>query len=145
LIRTVLLAALLAVAANASAMEMTDLTKCRATTDVTARAECYDRIVDAAVKRGEKSVAQPPSQAFNTKPEPAPAQKSVELAKATRAGSGRLILATTEGEVWAQSEGDGPPKVPAAGAQMTIRKGAMGGFFCALDKYTSFRCTLRKD
>ncbi len=122
---------------------MTDFTKCRAVTDVPARAECYDRIVDAAVKQGEKTVAQP--KPFISKPAPAPTQKTVELTEAKRAGSGRLIMATTEGEVWTQTEGEGPPKVPAAGSSMTIRKGAMGGFFCAVDKYTSFRCSLRTD
>ncbi len=141
LIRTVLLAALFAATADASAVEMTDLTKCRAVTDVPARAECYDSIVDTAVKQGKKTIEQPVA----SKPAPPPKEKTVALSKATRAGTGRLILVTTEGEVWSQTEGEPLPKVPEAGASMTIKRGAMGGSFCSLDSHASFRCSLRNN
>jgi hypothetical protein len=140
---TVLLigAGLLAPLADAQAIEVNDLSRCRAVAGVAERAACYDRIVDDAVSKGETSTARaaPPPAASKF----APQIKTVALTKATRAASGRAVLVTSEGETWLQTEGEAPVKLPEAGAQITIRKGAMGGFFCLLDRYTSVRCTQR--
>lgn len=132
---------------DASAVDVDELSKCRKVTEVAARAECYDKLVDAAVSRGEKGGPQPaPAQApFISRPAPAPTQKTVEISKTTRGNSGRLNLLTTENEIWVQSDGEPLPKDPAPGSSMIIRKGSMGGFFCSLDKHTSFRCQIRRN
>ena len=128
------------IVSDAHAIEFDELTKCRAVTDVAARAACYDKLVDGAVSTAATS---PRPVTSPSRPAPVPEERSVQISKVSVGANNRLVLVTTDGEIWAQVEGQLPPKDPAPGASMTIHRGSLGGFFCELDSHTSFRCKLR--
>jgi hypothetical protein len=78
-------------------------------------------------------------------PDPAspemPDRVEVELASVSKAADGRLLVTTTDGAVWRQTESVTIPKPPVAGDRMTIRKGALGGYRCTLvSTRLTYRC-----
>lgn len=52
----------------------------------------------------------------------------------------RLLLVTTDGAVWQQTDNDTVAPLPRAGQTMTVTKGSIDGFFCRFDKRTKVRC-----
>jgi hypothetical protein len=52
----------------------------------------------------------------------------------------RLLLVTTEGAVWQQTDNDTVAPLPKPGQTMTVEKGHIDGFFCRFDKRTKVRC-----
>ena len=68
------------------------------------------------------------------------AQVEVTLASVHQGGDGKLVLTTTEGAVWRQSESDAVRPQPVQGQTMTIVKGSLGGFLCKSSRYVAFRC-----
>jgi hypothetical protein len=65
----------------------------------------------------------------------------VQLASVQKPADGKLVLTTSEGAVWRQSESADMPQPPAAGDRMTIRKGALASYRCSFPATRlTFRC-----
>ena len=52
----------------------------------------------------------------------------------------RLLLITTEGGVWQQTDSETVSPTPKPGETMTIIRGKIGGYFCQFDRVTRVRC-----
>jgi len=52
----------------------------------------------------------------------------------------RLLLVTTDGGIWEQTDSDTIAPLPKPGQSMEIRKNAFGGFLCIFDKHQGARC-----
>ncbi len=52
----------------------------------------------------------------------------------------RLLIVTSEGAIWEQTDNETVAPLPKPGQQMTVLKGAIDGFFCQFDKRTRVRC-----
>ena len=53
----------------------------------------------------------------------------------------RLLLVTTEGAIWLQTDSEPVSPTPKPGEPMTIVRGKIGGYFCQFDRVTRVRCT----
>jgi hypothetical protein len=53
----------------------------------------------------------------------------------------RLLLVTTDGGIWQQTDSETVAPLPRPGQTMTVLKGSISGFFCQFDKRTKVRCT----
>ena len=91
-----------------------------------------------------------PAQVSATAPAPSPAaapakaqddRVEVTLSNVMKAGDGTLVLTTSDGAVWRQSESGVLRPEPAEGRKMTIMKKSFGGFMCVSDKRVAFRCS----
>jgi hypothetical protein len=70
-----------------------------------------------------------------------PDRLEVELTKVDKAVSGRLVVTTTDGAVWLQTESVEMPQPPVAGDHMSIRKGSLGGYRCSVaSTHLTYRC-----
>jgi hypothetical protein len=70
-----------------------------------------------------------------------PDRIEVELAKVEKAVSGKVLVTTTDGTVWLQTETGEMPLPPVAGDRMSIRKGTMGGYRCSVaSTHLTYRC-----
>ena len=56
----------------------------------------------------------------------------------------KLLLFTTDGAIWAQTDTTAVARLPKAGQSMEIERGFMGGYFCNVDKWTKVRCERRR-
>jgi hypothetical protein len=88
--------------------------------------------------------AAPSGDAANGQAAPAPAEKeneiTVELAQvATLRPDNRLLLITTDGQIWEQV-GNDQTIVPKTGDTVRIRRNPFGGYFCDVTKYVAVRC-----
>ncbi len=90
-----------------------------------------------------------PAQVSPAAPAPSPAaapakaqddRVEVTLSSVMKAGHGTLLLTTSDGAVWRQSESEVLRPEPAEGQKMTIIKKSFGGFMCMSDKRVAFRC-----
>lgn len=82
-----------------------------------------------------------PAPAAATAPPAQPDRLEVELAKVEKALDGRLVVTTTDGAVWLQTESVEMPQPPMKGDHMTIRKGSMGGYRCSVTStHLTYRC-----
>jgi hypothetical protein len=64
----------------------------------------------------------------------------VELAQVgTLQPNNRLIMFTTDGAIWEQTDGD-QVVAPRAGDKIRIHKEVFGGYFCDVNKYKTVRC-----
>ncbi len=76
----------------------------------------------------------------------APAKESedeitVELAQvATLQPVGKLLLFTTDGQIWEQTDTDSVSPLPKSGDSIRIHKGRIGGYLCDVNNYKSVRC-----
>lgn len=68
----------------------------------------------------------------------------VTVASSGRTAEGKLMLTTTEGAMWVQTDNLTVDNPPRQGAQMTIVRGRVGGFFCDVTRYQSVRCERRR-
>jgi hypothetical protein len=53
---------------------------------------------------------------------------------------GRLIMTSTDGAVWEQTDGDPVNQRPEPGDTVEVSKGFMGGYLCKLTRWQSVRC-----
>jgi hypothetical protein len=83
--------------------------------------------------------------AASSAPSAQPDRLDVELAKVGKAVNGRMLVTTTDGAVWVQTESVEMPQPPVAGDHMTIRKGSMGGYRCSVvSTNLTYRCARNK-
>ncbi len=66
---------------------------------------------------------------------------TVTLGQVARLHDDKLLLITTEGAIWEQTDQVEVQPGPKEGQSMTIRRGPLGGFFCDVNKWKSVRCT----
>ena len=52
----------------------------------------------------------------------------------------RLLLVTTEGGIWQQTDSETVSPTPKPGETMTVIRGKIGGYFCQFDRVTKVRC-----
>jgi hypothetical protein len=69
-----------------------------------------------------------------------PDRIEVEVASVITSRDGKLVVTTTDGAVWRQTESLTNYRLPAAGERMTIRRGALGGYLCTPSSKLSWRC-----
>ena len=148
--------------------------RCAAISNERARHDCLDDVLrnaglltrqaEATERRrqfGATAPAAPPApSAAPAAPASAPASASVPAAAAPRVeavdrleaaiativkgADGKLVLTTTEGAVWRQTDSDTIPRLPAAGEIVRIRKASFSSFLCELPSHHTFRCTRTK-
>ena len=53
---------------------------------------------------------------------------------------GRLLVFTSDGQIWEQTDGTVLSSEPEEGSTMLIHRNAIGGYFCDANKYQSVRC-----
>lgn len=53
----------------------------------------------------------------------------------------RLLLVTTDGAVWKQTDDEKVSPWPKPGQTIQIERNSFGGYFCRFDKFTKIRCT----
>ena len=88
---------------------------------------------EAQAQRGAAAPAPPPEEPEN--------RVSVTLEQvALIPPLNRLLLVTTEGAIWQQTDSETVAPLPKPGQPMTIIKGSISGFFCEFDKRTKVRC-----
>ena len=122
------------------------MTKCAAIVAADARHACADDVMrragllpvtqDQPVAQAEpataKPIAPPPQKEDN--------QLSITLAAVEQGADGKLVLTTTEGAIWRQSERIVIFPLPQQGQTITITKTSFGGFMCKPTKWVAFRC-----
>jgi len=84
--------------------------------------------------RGAKPAAATPAA------ESAPDRVEVEVASVVKGRDGKLVVTTTDGAVWRQTESLENYRLPAAGERMSIRRGKLGGYLCTPSSKLSWRC-----
>jgi hypothetical protein len=67
-------------------------------------------------------------------------QVRLEIASIGEGAAGQLVISTTDGQVWAQTNGAPPQRQPKPGGFITIKRNIMGGMVCKTDKYSTFDC-----
>ncbi len=75
-----------------------------------------------------------------TAPESPPDRVEIEVASVVKSRDGKLIVTTTDGAVWRQTESLTNYRLPVVGERMTIRRGALGGYLCTPSSKLSWRC-----
>ncbi len=144
------------------------LVRCAQTPDESARLACYDTAMRAAgyapnptavadehrkgfglslPKMGalKRRKQQEGSQSAGAAPPPAPEanpnviEVTVDQVAVTQP-VGRIIIFTTEGQIWQQTDTVTVNSFPKEGDTLTIHKEALGGYFCDANKYQSVRC-----
>ncbi len=63
---------------------------------------------------------------------------------ATIPPAGKLLLFTTDGAIWAQTDSVPVPQTPKPGQTMVIRRNTFGGYFCQFDKWNAVRCARKR-
>jgi hypothetical protein len=132
------------------------MSDCATLSDAAARHSCTDAVLRGAglLDPAVSAAATAPVAAPRAVQEPTPAERDasaaatdteaedteVTLAKAMRRGDGRLVLTASDGVIWRQLYRQGSMPIPRAGASMAVRKGALGGYVCAIARAPSFRC-----
>lgn len=66
------------------------------------------------------------------------------VAFARLSGSRRLVVTTTEGAVWRQTDTGSIRRLPREGESFEVREGALGSYRCTFNDMTTFRCERRK-
>lgn len=70
-----------------------------------------------------------------------PDRLEIQIASVQKAPDGKLLVTTTEGAVWRQTEAVEMPLPPRAGERMTLRRGSLGGYRCSVvSTHLTFRC-----
>jgi hypothetical protein len=57
---------------------------------------------------------------------------------------GQLLLFTTDGALWQQTDTQHVTPQPKKGQKIVIKKGSLGGYFCQFDKWTRVPCVRRR-
>jgi hypothetical protein len=134
---------------------------CRAISDFTLRGQCWDSLDQqnqkdaqaekkrdfglgqnapsvAAVKPKKERVAKAPKA-------PKPENDGVHsliltLASVETTPVGRLLLTSTDGAVWEQTDSDGITHMPEPGDTVQVSKGMLGGYMCQVTRWQAVRC-----
>lgn len=152
------------IAGGVAAQDVARLEACRATADSLERLRCYDKVMDERTDRPAAASQRPAAAPTPAAPAPAaapatsaapaanpfappkrdevPEKITATLEKATRSVRGQMILYTDAG-IWEQSDDRKVLTLPAPGAKVEVRRGALGSFFCQPDNGTSVRCRQR--
>jgi len=72
-----------------------------------------------------------------------PREQVLQLERITRSASGKLLILTREGSTWIQSDDRVLANLPKPGSPVTIRSGALGSYFCVLQRSPWIRCQPR--
>ncbi len=143
------------------------LVRCAQTPDETARLACYDSAMRAAgyapnptavaeahrkgfglpfpkvsaLNRHKKEEGRQAGGAAPETPEANPdvIEVSVDQIAITQP-LGRIVIFTTEGQIWQQTDSTQISEYPKEGDSITIHKGVIGGYLCDANKYQSVRC-----
>lgn len=115
---------------------------------LTRETEVRDRQQQFGLEGGAGRVASPvpppvPAPATPAVPEPRPPdvdRLQVEVAAATKGPDGKVVLTTTDGAVWQQTDSDTIQRLPTAGSPVNIRKASLGSYVCSLASRVAFRC-----
>lgn len=145
------------------------LKQCAAQADDAARHGCTDAVLRRAGLLAGTRDATPPSHTpmatGSPAPAPAPAGQppawyaaaapftarsaaaarepdriEVTLSSVQNTADGKLLLTTSDGAVWKQTESQTLSAVPQQGQAMTIKRKSLGSFMCEPGRYVSFRC-----
>lgn len=122
-------------------------------TDFTLRGQCWDALDQAGLndqkvvkKRDFGLGARAPAVAAIKAPKK-PKVESVEvrgltltLASVVDTAVGHILMISTDGAVWEQTDGDAIQSRPSPGDTVEISKGMLGGYMCQVTRWQSVRC-----
>ena len=95
----------------------------------------------ASKSKTESAQAQPGAAAATAEEEPQEDRVTVTLEQvALIPPLNRLLLVTTEGAIWQQTDSESVSPTPKPGSSMTVVHGKISGFFCQFDRVTKVRC-----
>jgi hypothetical protein len=127
--------------------------ECRAMTDFTARGQCWDDLDRAGlqdqkvVKKREFGLGAKAPSVAAIKETRARKPDAVEvhgltltLASVVDTAVGHILMISTDGAVWEQTDGDAIQSRPAPGDTVEISKGMLGGYMCQVTRWQSVRC-----
>lgn len=104
-----------------------------------------DRDQVKAVRRQSFGLTLPAFTLFNRGPaEDQVDRVTIELASADQDPRRRWIMTSTEGVVWAQTDDEDVSRDPHKGSTVSIRKAALGSYFCNIDGQRAVRCERRR-
>lgn len=145
-------------AAQAQAAAPKSAADCRAISDFTLRGQCWDALdqekqQDAQVEK-KKSFglglhvppvsAVLPKKGSRSKEERAEKEEvrnlTLTLASVDNTPLGRLLLTSTDGAVWEQTDSDTPENPPRPGDTIKISKEMLGGYMCHVTRWEAVRC-----
>ena len=147
------------------------LVRCAQTPDESERLACYDAAMHAAgyapdaaavsaVHHKSFGLSMPKVNVFKQKKReegakiagaaPAPIEESPNQIEVTidqiaiTQPAGKIVIFTTDGQIWRQTDTTAVNSLPREGDMMAIRKEVFGGYFCDITKYQSVRCSRAK-
>jgi hypothetical protein len=127
--------------------------ECRAMTDFTLRGQCWDELDRAGlqdqtvVKKREFGLgARAPAVAAIKAPKARKADPAevrgltLTLASVVDTAVGHMLMISTDGAVWEQTDGDAIQTRPSPGDTVEVSKGMLGGYMCQVTRWQSVRC-----
>ncbi len=133
--------------------------ECRAISDFTLRGQCWDALDrggghDEQVqrKRNFGLGAKPPAVAVVAKAKKEPRAKrsqpendginalTLTIANVGDTPLGRILLTSTDGAVWEQTDSDQIVERPSPGDTVQVSKGSLGGYMCHVTRWQLVRC-----
>jgi hypothetical protein len=155
--------------AAASPTNPANAAECRAITDFELRGQCWDALdkvnqkdaqtaqqaaqkeVQAAKKKNFGLGAQAPKVAAvkpkkeKVKAPPKPENTEVNsltltIAQVDSTPRGQVLLTSTDGAIWEQTDGDSVPRPPSVGDTFRVSKGMLGGYMCQITHWQAVRC-----
>ena len=154
--------ALTPLAAAADAPQPGTAAYCRAITDFTKRGECWDSLdksnqdAVATAKESKKrefglGLHLPSVAAVKPREDDVARQEKRErddirsqvltLADVQNTPHGQLLMTSSEGAVWEQTDGDAViGEGPVPGGTVQVSKGMLGGYMCKVSRWQSVRC-----
>jgi hypothetical protein len=148
-------------AANADPLAPQSAAECRAISDFTQRGQCWDALDraglhnDQVVKKrtfglglrppaAAAVVAAKPQKEHGAKhsdPETAEIRGlTLTIATVGDTPQGRVLLTSTDGAVWEQTDGDQVTNRPSPGDTFKVSKAALGGYLCHVTRWQPVRC-----
>lgn len=147
----IVVAGLLSTTPALAADKMLDtLMTCRTISDVTERATCYDRHIDAAnADIKARSAPRDPVRDFGASDVPVRKEMREEepelenitstIVSASTNAKGQWVLSIATGAVWRQSDSVGLSMDPEAGQAIQLKRAAMGSYMAKIDGIRAFR------
>jgi hypothetical protein len=138
---------------------MQTVLECRAIVDATQRLACFDKAVDAmakaeqagdlvtidreqrrTVRRQAFGLTLPSLAMFDKGEKPEEANRiAVTLARASRNGAGKWLIALDDGAIWRQIDDEVLEPPPRAGQKAVIRRAALGSYMMRIEGQSSIR------
>jgi hypothetical protein len=116
------------------------VTVCAALSDEQSRHACVDSVLRAAGLLTAEREAKEQRDKFGLKDQAAD-RLEVQASRVTQTHDRKLIITTTDGAIWRQTEGGEILPLPKAGDPITIRKASLGSHVCQVRNTLAFRCT----